>query len=444
MTETDIYSAESDLNAVWVHQNGECVARFGRAAYEVFSAGEPRKMVFHGRPASLENWLAFKAHVEAVHGYPISDELTPHRFHKELGLDAAYHCTGSVFRVPLAAVSDLNNPFETDVWGRGQTTKRAVREAIERADFAATHINMGVRHMVPPGWDARRIAYLVEHRDETPISIEVHSLDGSFTIQDGFHRLAAAIYRGDSHIDIELGGYVSGWDQSFPERTTIQQPRPRPGEEDLTLDEVVAYRLELAKAHLGWTKPRIDAFWQGFADHKAGKKDVSRLGHRDEYASFDDQHCSPAELDALGYRDGLQAGEAFETELRDYARDDLGLLQEVNAWAANSNGDFDIDDATWTATAAQPINLFLAVMTRQQWIDWLVEEDRAAKADGRYGYAHLLIQNTNSHIVHVAYEDGRVDVWGGFHRIAAAMLRGDLNIPAIEGRPAPALAYAAR
>ncbi len=444
MPEPDVYSAESDLTCVWVHQSGECVGRFGRAACEVFSASEPRRMVFHARPASLETWLAFKAQVEAIHGYPISDELTPHRFHKELGLDAAYHCTGSVFRVPLAAVSSLNNPFRTDVWGRGKTTRRAVKEAIERADFAATHVSMGIRHMVAPGWDARRIAYLVEHPDATPISIEVHSLDGSFTIQDGFHRLAAAIYRGDGHIDIELGGYVTGWDQAFPQRVPIQQPRPLPEDRDSTLDEVIAYRLELAKAHLGWTQPRIDAFWQGLTDHRSGTRDATRIGYLDDDAAFDDQNCSPAQIDALGYRDGLQAAEAFETLPRDYERDDLGLLQEVNAWASNSNGDFDIDDASWSATAAQPIDVFLAVMTRQQWVDWFIEEDRAAKADGRYGYAHLLMQNIYSHVVHVAYEDGRVDVWDGFHRIAAAMLRGDQNIPAIEGRPAPALALAAR
>ena len=82
---------------------------------------------------------------------------------------------------------------------------------------------MGVRHsVVRPGWDSERVAFLVVNRDPWPISIEVTSPCGAWTIEDGFHRLAAAIYRKDTTILVGLSGYVDGWDVCFPKRVPIK------------------------------------------------------------------------------------------------------------------------------------------------------------------------------------------------------------------------------
>lgn len=82
---------------------------------------------------------------------------------------------------------------------------------------------MGVRHsIVRPGWDSERVAFLVVNRDPWPISIEVTSPCGAWTIEDGFHRLAAAIYRKDTTILAGLSGYVDGWDVCFPKRVPIK------------------------------------------------------------------------------------------------------------------------------------------------------------------------------------------------------------------------------
>lgn len=205
--------------------------------------------------------------------------------------------------------------------------------------------------------------------------------------------------------------------------------------------ETIAHRLELARTHLGWTEPRIMAFHEGLRDQREGRTDHARIGRRSlETSPCMDAECTPEELDALGYHDGANAALALERDPIDYSRDELGMMAQVNAWALNSNGDFEIDDASWTATTAYPVETFLAIMSKEAWIEWFLGEDLDAKEDGRYGYADVLIQDIHEPIVHVVYDDGRVHVWDGYHRIAASFLKGETHLPAIEGRPAPGLA----
>jgi hypothetical protein len=80
---------------------------------------------------------------------------------------------------------------------------------------------MGIRNRAPADWDSQRVAYLVVNRDPWPIGIDVTSPDGSWIIEDGFHRLAAAIYRRDRTIQVSLSGFIDGYGVAFPERVAV-------------------------------------------------------------------------------------------------------------------------------------------------------------------------------------------------------------------------------
>lgn len=202
-------------------------------------------------------------------------------------------------------------------------------------------------------------------------------------------------------------------------------------------DDAIEHRLGLLAEKFGWTSPRISGFRLGLADQRAGRdKDVSHLSARADDASFDDAACSPEEIAAIGYLDGWNAGLMLARPVTDYS-DDLAMMQEVEAWSGNRDKDFDIDAATWTYLPSSPIEPFLSIMDREAWVAWLVEEDRAAKEEGRYGYADLVVQEIRDAIVYVTYEDGKIDVWDGWHRIASTIAKGETHIPSIQGVPAP-------
>lgn len=217
------FSTDTDRTSVWIHKHGACVARFGRKAYEVMTADEPRRLLHMEKVTSARSWTEFQAKVLAAHGFAVIDGLTPHRFHKELGLTFGYDSNDEIFEIQLRAITRLSNPLKYDVWGRGRTTRASIQACIEQDRLASEFVPMGVRHsIVRPGWDSERVAFLVVNRDPWPISIEVTSPCGAWTIEDGFHRLAAAIYRKDTTILAGLSGYVDGWDVCFPKRVPIK------------------------------------------------------------------------------------------------------------------------------------------------------------------------------------------------------------------------------
>lgn len=70
---------------------------------------------------------------------------------------------------------------------------------------------------VDRNWHIGRVKYLVNHKDDEPISIESICSGGSITdeilIDDGNHRLFAAAIRGDEYISGGFGGYdsINNW-----------------------------------------------------------------------------------------------------------------------------------------------------------------------------------------------------------------------------------------
>lgn len=65
-------------------------------------------------------------------------------------------------------------------------------------------------------YHCQRIAYLVTHKSDEPIFLDLHD-NPELILSDGNHRLYAAIVRGDDFIDIEFTGYAMANDLSFNE-----------------------------------------------------------------------------------------------------------------------------------------------------------------------------------------------------------------------------------
>ena len=204
----------------------------------------------------------------------------------------------------------------------------------------------------------------------------------------------------------------------------------------MDIEAIVEGRLAVLRERFGWTDLRVAAFREGLADFRAGLP-AREFPALDPDASFDDAHCTPAEIARMGYLGGRSAGESYVTDATDFS-DELVMRQEAEAWSGNRDADFDMDASTWEFSTAAPIETFLSVMGREEWITWLVEEDRSAKEDLRYGYADLVVEDIKDAVVYVVHEDGKVDVWDGWHRIAAAFAKGETHVPTIAGRPAPA------
>ncbi|MGY3581907.1 hypothetical protein ACVIGB_000021 [Bradyrhizobium sp. USDA 4341] len=210
---------------------------------------------------------------------------------------------------------------------------------------------------------------------------------------------------------------------------------PLSEELSLSLEQVLEHRLSLAAKYLKWSPSRISAFRAGYAASCAGRVDSKRRDrHDNDSHGFLETALEPALLDSLGYRDGVRTAESRSVSVEDY-RGDQGVLRQIAGyWAANGNNDFDLNTATWS-DSTEDLAAFLKIKDRQQWIDWFVAEHENAIECGRAGYGDLLLQDIQEHVVYVEYVDDSLDVWDGWHRIGASMLKGAGHIPAIRGVP---------
>jgi hypothetical protein len=204
-------------------------------------------------------------------------------------------------------------------------------------------------------------------------------------------------------------------------------------ENGLDAQAVLELRLGIAAERLGWGAVRIAAFREGFA---AADPDRARLHRHDPDCGHREGDLDPGALDSLGYREGAAAREASLAPPSDLpGADGLVLLEQAEFWAGNGDGDFEPDEADWTCGAAGDLGRFLSVMAREEWISWFLDEHAQAVEAGRPGYAHLLLQDIRDPVVYAAYPDGRVDIWDGYHRVGAAMLKGAGTVPYLEGAP---------
>lgn len=118
--------------------------------------------------------------------------------------------------VGLVALQRLgfSSPLESPPWFDGQEVSfDGVRKCVEAHNLEPQPYP-GYGHSKASDWDSerheRRIAYLVIHPANDPICVEFVDPDGArLELNDGWHRLAAAMSRGDEAIPVAIGGYFS-------------------------------------------------------------------------------------------------------------------------------------------------------------------------------------------------------------------------------------------
>ncbi|TLX15901.1 hypothetical protein [Rhizobium sp. MHM7A] len=113
--------------------------------------------------------------------------------------------------VPIERLG-LMNPLEKSPWYDGAgVTREGVQAAIDAGRLEASPYP-GYSFSGESEWDRvrheERIAYLTVNKDDRPISIEFVDASGdTLEIDDGWHRLAAAIMRDEHDIKVAVGGY---------------------------------------------------------------------------------------------------------------------------------------------------------------------------------------------------------------------------------------------
>lgn len=114
--------------------------------------------------------------------------------------------------VELPRLLDIADPVATPPWPAARTLSPAmvsdalVRQQLEGEPYRAR------AHQSRPEWHASRIAWLVTHRWEDPISLEFgpdpDMQQLSWLVEDGNHRLYAAAFLQLPSISVSIGGYL--------------------------------------------------------------------------------------------------------------------------------------------------------------------------------------------------------------------------------------------
>lgn len=123
--------------------------------------------------------------------------------------------------LPVDRLARHFDPFENSPWHDGQgVTREGVVRAIDEGRLERAPYSVGLNQFDREDWSPQRheerIAYLVIHQSDEPISVEFSHPDfEGMSIDDGNHRLAAAIVRDDADILIEIGGYISNCVQAI-------------------------------------------------------------------------------------------------------------------------------------------------------------------------------------------------------------------------------------
>lgn len=97
------------------------------------------------------------------------------------------------------------DPFHA--FGGRRVSESSVHKALAAGNFASEFQSWDNRKW---SYHAQRIAYFVKHGWDEPISVDVGCgpLGGHFGVDDGNHRLCAAVIRGDASIKSSTGGLV--------------------------------------------------------------------------------------------------------------------------------------------------------------------------------------------------------------------------------------------
>lgn len=115
-------------------------------------------------------------------------------------------------RLCIRRIQEVWDPYESCIWPISDPiTYEEVYQAIPCAE-SRVRIPAPGRDFYDPSNRHRhllRIAWLVTHWEEGhPIQVDVGLGDEGFSVNDGNHRLAAAIYRGHDFIEADVCGSI--------------------------------------------------------------------------------------------------------------------------------------------------------------------------------------------------------------------------------------------
>jgi hypothetical protein len=178
-----------------------CLARFGRHLYEIEGGPSARILAGNERQA----WNDFVQTIRTLHGYELTERQMPRALRETLGVSI----DDLAEAVAMAKIIKFANPFVINPWTEGRITRKAVAEAIASGCFLRGRDRAKTVH-----GHVARIAWLAQHPETwAPIIIDCIDPDGaSFSMVDGYHRTAAAIYLKKPTIRVEHHGFQSGFD----------------------------------------------------------------------------------------------------------------------------------------------------------------------------------------------------------------------------------------
>lgn len=206
----------SDGTTVWIQIDTLAYARFGRNGWEMRSAdGSMTHSLWQGSVSGVQDWREFTARLLDSFNLATPKWVTPHRIAKDLGYPEGYDVEAfdpdpnHVFLIPVGPLEAKFSPFLSNPWQSTPITREHVSFALAEAKLAPRYIEVPLRENLDRDWDSQRIAYFVQNPQTTPIVIEfIDPNEPDFVLLDGYHRLAAAIFRMDPQIIGALRGYL--------------------------------------------------------------------------------------------------------------------------------------------------------------------------------------------------------------------------------------------
>jgi hypothetical protein len=114
-----------------------------------------------------------------------------------------------------------------------------------------------------------------------------------------------------------------------------------------------------------------------------------------------------------------------------------GLL----SWAAfneagmHPDSNFPAREVDWRADDDYALAPFVDLMAGgyDDWVEWFHEECVMQVEEGRDGYLDLLLEEIEEPVTVVELSGDRVDVWDGWHRIGASIVRRAEVVPVLVG-----------
>lgn len=140
---------------------------------------------------------------------------------------------------------------------------------------------------------------------------------------------------------------------------------------------------------------------------------------------------------SLGVR---EATEYMEQDIqKDWKPSSEDLMNIAEQWSgiasSTKEGNIQASDASWLFHDKYPLSGFLSLMTYDEWKEWFRNECLWASEDGRQGYGNLFLQDIRQPVVVMNIGENSDDIWDGWHRVGASIVKNAHSIPSIVGTP---------